>query len=299
MSTSAHASGPARASGARIHCCLGWAKAGAVSVPMVASTAMTCAAGALLPPVPALVAFTLGLVIACSLLVGRLEPVAVRLLYGGAPLTAADQRVLAPVVAPLCPHGLGPPLVQVWVRPGGPPTDVTATGRSSVLVSRGLLEATDSGSISVEHATTLISHAAGLVRAGATRSDPFLRFWTIPWVLLTRSMVALARIVGVAVLVQVMWRARWVLTAVAAVQAVAASHLGLAVLVSAIGATSYLWPRWVRAWHTRLGAIGAEAAARVLPAVPLAAHVPAPRDPGSSPALGPESSRRPHLSVVR
>ena len=198
---------------------------------MLASTAMTCAVGALLPPVPGLVLFTLGLVVAWALLAARVEHLAVRLLYRGAPLSVADQRVLAPVVAALRPHGLGPPLIQIWARPGGLATDVTAAGRSSVLVNRSLIDAIRRGDLSLERAASVIAHAAGLARSGATRADPFLRFWTIPWVLLTRSMVALAGVVGVAGLVRVMWKARWVLTAVAAVQAVAASHPGLAVLV--------------------------------------------------------------------
>ena len=286
-------------SAGRIDCCLGWAKAGAVSVPMLASAAMTCAVGGLLPPVPGLVLFTLGLVIAGALFVGRVEPLAVRLLYGGTPLTVADQRVLAPVVAALCAHGLGPPMVQVWVRPDGPPTDVTATGRRSMLVNRSLIEAIQDGAVSVERATTLLTHAGGLVRSGATRADPFLRFWTIPWVLLTHAMVWLGRIIGVADIVQVMWKGRWILAAIAVVQAVTASHPGLAVLVSAIGTTTYLWPQWVRTWHARVGAIGDEAVARVLPPAPPSAQIPALRGPRTSPALPPESSRRRRLSVVR
>ena len=136
--------------------------------------------------------FTLGLVVAWALLTARVVPLAVRLLYRGAPLSVADQRVLAPVVAVLRPHGLGRPLIQIWARPGGLAPAVTAAGRSSVLANRSLIDAIRRGDLSLEHATRLIAHAAGLARSEVTRADPFLRFWTIPWVLLTRSMVALA-----------------------------------------------------------------------------------------------------------
>ena len=147
MSTATHASPAAAVLAARKHGRLAGAKARAVSVPVLASTGVTCAVGAVLPPAPGLALFVLGLVIAGALLIDVVEPLAVRLLYGGSPLTVADQRVLAPVLTVLCPHGLGPPVVDVWVRPGGPATDVTATGRRSVLVTRGLLEAITSEAI--------------------------------------------------------------------------------------------------------------------------------------------------------
>ena len=249
MSTATYASSGAVVLTALKHGGLAGAKARAVSVPVLASTGVTCAVGALLPPVPGLALFASGLVIAGALMIKRVEPLAVRLLYGASPLTVADQQALAPALTVLGSHGLGPPLVDIWVRPGGPATAVTATGRRSVLVNRALLEAMTSEAISVERATALLAREAGLVRAGATRFDPVLRWWTISWVLLTAGFVAVAQFFGVAAPVRVMWKARWLVAAIAVVQAVTADHAGLAVLVATIGATSYLWPRWVRAWQ--------------------------------------------------
>jgi hypothetical protein len=258
--------------------------------------------GALLPPLPGLVLFTTGLLIAGALLVERLEPLAVCLLYGGSPLTVADQTVLAPVITVLRRHGLGPPMVDIWVRPRGPATNVTATGRRSVLVTRGLIEGVSSGAITVKRATTLLAREAALVRAGTTRFDAVLRVWTIPWVLLVVGMRAVAHFFGVAALVRVMWRTRWIVAAIAVVQAVSEDHGALAALVVAIGATTSLWPRWVRAWQARLVEIGDEAVVRVgAPALPA----------GRGPVLGraqcpaavetqggvPSPGR--HLSVVR
>jgi hypothetical protein len=281
---------------------LGWAKARAASVPMLASTAMTCMVGALLPPTPGLVLVTLGVVIAAALMVGGVEPFAVRMLYGGAPPTAADQRVLAPVLTVLCPQGLGPPLVRIWVRPGNASAGVTAAGRSSILVSRSLIGAISSGDLGVERAAALVAHAAGLVRGGATRGDLSIRFWTIPWVVMTHAMVGAARSFGVLPLVRVMWGARWLLTAVAAVQTVAESHAALTVLVVSIGATSYVWPRWVRVWHTQRRAVGDDAVARLRLALP-----PTGRTLGTGSAQGGAatpageltSAGRRHLSLVR
>lgn len=277
-------------------------KARAVSVPVLASTGVTCAVGALLTPVAGLALFASGLIIAGALLMDRAEPLAVRLLYGASPLTVADQRVLAPALTALCPHGLGPPLVDIWIRPGGPATEVTATGRRSVLVTRALLEAMTGEAIGVERVTALLAREAGLVRAGATRFDPVLRWWTISWVLVIACMVAVAQLFGVAAPARVMWKARWLVAAIAVVQAVTADHAGLAVLVATIVVTTYLWPRCVRTWQGRLAEIGDEAVARVGAPAP-------PARPGrvlrnrqgtasvEAKACAPSSGR--HLSVVR
>ena len=140
------------------------------------------------------------------------------------------------------------------------------------------------------------------MRAGATRFDPVLRWWTIPWVLLTVGMVALAQFFGVAAPVRVMWRARWLVAVIAVVQAVAADHAGLAVLVAVIVVTSYLWPRWVRAWQARLAEIGDEAVARVGAPAPPAGRGPALgsiQGPAAANARGCAPSSGRHLSVVR
>ena len=279
----------------------GWSKARAVSVPILASTAMTCAMGALLPPVPGLVMFTLGLVVAFALLFARMEPVVVRLVYGGVPLTAADQHVLGPVLAVLAPHGFGPPLVRIWLHPGSPSDGVIAVGRRSVLVSRGLMRAISSGEVGVERAAVLFAQAAGLVRGGATRLDLSIRFWTLPWVWMRYALVSAARGFGVIPLVRSMWGARWLLTVVAATQAMAGSRVVLAGLVVGIGVISYIWPRWVRAWQAECRALSGEAvAALYVPASPAGLAL-GRGDANGDPGLPSRTTaaRRPHLSVVR
>ena len=258
--------------------------------------------GALLPPIPGLVLFTLGLVVAIALLVDRVEPVVVRLVYGGALLTVEDHHALGPVLAVLSSHGLGPPTVRFWVRHGSPSDGRISVGRRSVLVSRGLIAAISAGEVGVERAAMLLAPAAGLVRGGAMRGDLFIRFWTLPWVLLASGMMRAARGVGVLPLVRMTWKARWLLTVVAAAQSMAESHVALAGLVVGIGAISYLWPRWVRAWQTECQVLGDEATAAVRASTP-----------GAGDALGREDrdgqeaglvgrgavARKRHLSVVR
>jgi hypothetical protein len=280
----------------------GWSKARSVSVPIAASTSMTCAVGAVLPPLPGLVLFTLGMFLVCLLLVGRMEPLIVRVVYGGAPLTAEDHHALGPVLAVLSSNGLGPPTVRYWVRHGSPSDGPSTVGRRSVVVSRGLIAAISSGVVGVERAATLLAQAAGLVRGGATRGDLIIRFWTLPWVLLTYGMVRAARGFGVLPLVRLTWRARWLLTVAAAAQAMVESHVALACLVVGVGAISYLWPRWVRAWQTECQVLGDEAAAALRSSMP-----------GAGEALGREdrdgqeaglvgratAAHYRHLSVVR
>jgi len=269
---------------------------------MVASTSMTFAVGAVLSPLPGLVLFTLGMVFGCLLLVGRMEPLVVRVVFGGAPLTAADHRALGPVLAVLSSHGLGPPTVRFWVRHGSPSDGPISVGRRSVLVSRGLIAAISSGEVSVEPAAMLLARPAGLVRGGAMRGDLFIRFWTLPWVFLTYGMVRAARGFGVLPLVRMTWNARWLLTVVAAAQAMAESHVALAGLVVGVGAISYAWPRWVRTWQAECRALGDEAVAGLdastLPAgQALGRGDPDEREPGVA-GRGTTAPRR-HLSVVR
>ena len=280
----------------------GWPKARAVSVPIVTSTAITCAVGAVLPPLPGLALFTLGMVFACLLVVGRMEPLVVRVVYGGAPLTAEDHRALGPVLAVLSSYGLGPPTVRFWVRHGSPADGPISVGRRSVLVSRGLITAISSGEVGVERAAVLLAQAAGLVRGGATRGDLCIRFWTLPWVVLTYGMVGAARGFGVLPLVRMTWKARWLLTVVAAAQAMAESHVALAGLVVGIGAISYLWPRWVRAWQTECQVLEDEAAAVLRACTTRAGDALGREDPDGQEAglVGSATvARNRHLSVVR
>jgi hypothetical protein len=159
-----------------------------------------------------------------------------------------------------------------------------------------------SGEVGVEHAAVLLAQSAGLMRGGATRGDLCIRFWTFPWVVLTHAMVGAARGFGVLPLVRMTWKARWLLTVVAAAQAMAESHVALAGLVVGIGAGSYLWPRWVRAWQTECQVLEDEAAAAVRGCAPRAGDVLGREDrDGQEVGLVCRANvaRKRHLSVVR
>ena len=112
-------------------------------------------------------------------------------------------------------------------------------------------------------------------------------------------MVGAARGFGILPLVRMTWKARWLLTVVAAAQAMAASHVALAGLVVGIGAISYLWPRWVRAWQTECQVLEDEAAAAIRASTPRAGVALGREDPDGQEAGLVAVARKRHLSVVR
>ena len=70
------------------------------------------------------------------------------------------------------------------------------------------------------------------------------------------------RACGLTALLRLGWRTRWVVVAVAAVQAVQASQPVWAGVLAAMLALTYGWPRWVAAWRARLVQVAASPAAR-------------------------------------
>ena len=274
MSKSAQSLSRNAGSGGRVLSSRGWSKARAVSVPIVASTSMTCAMGALLPPCPGPrpIHAGVGLRVCCSLLAGWSRSLCA-LVYGGAPLTAEDHHALGPVLAVLSSHGLGPPTVRFWVRHGSP-----SDGRhlSWPTVCPGQPRP-DRGDQLWRGGCRACGNALGAglpVWCAAERRAATCSFASgpCPWVFLTYGMVRAARGFGVLPLVRMTWKARWLLTVVAAAQAMAESHVALAGLVVGIGAISYLWPRWVRAWQTECQVLGDEAAAALRASTTRAGH---------------------------
>src|SRR5690606_10055978 len=63
----------------------------------------------------------------------------------------------------------------------GQRVDVTALGRRTVVVSRGLVEAIRSGQLAPQQAAAVITHEVGVLRSGLTRHDPALVILLAPW----------------------------------------------------------------------------------------------------------------------
>lgn len=270
------------------------------------STVLTMVVGAVLPALVGWVVFVGGLVTAVVLLCGVGEPVAVRVFFRARRLTAAEDAALAPAAVLLCQRGLGPPLVDLWVEAGSGQVAARGVGRRSVVVSGGLVAAVRNGQLPLDQAAAILAHAAGVVRAGATRSDPALLFWTMPWQVLRGLSQGLARVSSWLPLVGSVWRLRFVLGVIVAVQSwhegttAARAAGGLAVVVVAV---SYLTPRWESAWATVVCDLGDEQVREAEMGAPLCRFL---RRCSSSPAIFERIHRlqagsnlsRPALAVV-
>jgi len=212
------------------------------------STAVTVTVGPLLHPILGAVIFFGGLLTAALLLVGLGESLAARLLMFSRPAHPDELRLVAPALTTLCAAGIGPPLIQLRVRDKQHGIWAAGTGRRTVVLSSGLLEAVADGELPQEQAAAVIGHAAALTRGGWTRSDVFLAFWSLPWQLLHAVATAAARVGRRLPLVPFAWRMRFVVIAIAVVQNLQAGLPWLAALIGTIGAVSYAIPVWERNW---------------------------------------------------
>ena len=226
-----------------------WAtKALAVGPGLLVSTALTTTVGPLLHPAVGAVIFFGGLLTAALLLVGVGEPLAARLLMFARPARPDELRMVAPALTTLCAAGIGPPLIQMWVRDKQHGVWAAGMGRRTVVISSGLLEAVGDGELPQAQAAAVIGHAAALTRGGWTRSDPFLAFWSLPWQLLRAAATAVAGALRKLPLVSLAWRMRFVVIAIAVVQNLHTGLPWLAALIGTIGAASYAIPVWERNW---------------------------------------------------
>jgi Zn-dependent protease with chaperone function len=231
----------------------GWMTKGlAVTPGVVISTAVTCMVGAVLPAPVALLVFVGGLLAAGVLAVGAAEEAAARILVFSRPVSPAEVDSLAGTLTLLCRAGLGPPVVQLRVRAGEKAIAAGGFGRHTVVLSSGLLEAIEDGSLPDEQAAAVIAHAAGLVRGALVRQDPVFAFWTLPWQLLRAVCQAISSAGARLPLTSLAWRLRIVVIGIAVVQCLAQYQLGLAVTIGCIGVVSYAMPVWERRWQTML-----------------------------------------------
>ena len=114
-------------------------KALAMTVPVGASTTITVLVGALLPGPVGFTLFVGGLAVAAVLALGIREDLAAAVLLRARPLTPGEDAALAPTVTLLCRRGCGPPLIRLRVRPGQPGVAASGAGRSTVVLSGGLV----------------------------------------------------------------------------------------------------------------------------------------------------------------
>ncbi|MGO0577758.1 hypothetical protein [Ornithinimicrobium panacihumi] len=91
-----------------------------------------------------------------------------------------QRHTLAPVAEVLLRHGVPPQQMALLVGPGQQ-VDVTALGRRTVVVSRGMIDALWSGQLGPQQAAAVITHEMGVMRSGLTRHDPAAMVMLAPW----------------------------------------------------------------------------------------------------------------------
>lgn len=226
-------------------------KALAVVPPMAISVVLWFVLLAVLPPQVAVAVADVVVAGALLLVCGAGERGPGRWVMGARRLRAEETAALAEITTRLCRVQLGPPLVELLVT-RHPGIAAQGTGRRTVVLTSGLLDAVRDGVLPPEQATAVLAHAAGVVRSGLVRSDLALRWVTLPYAALAAVATVVSwplRRVGV---VRVVWRWRAVLIAVAGVQQASQGRYVLAAVIVGIGALSYAVPAWQRAWSALL-----------------------------------------------
>jgi hypothetical protein len=223
---------------------------------VVVSMLLTFAVGAVLPAPVGVALFVGGLAVMVALLLGAGEASAVRILFRARALSPAEASALAPAVAMLCQRGVPMGGFQLRVQDGAAPIAAGGAGRRTVVVSAGLVGAVRDGQLPVDQAAAVLGHGAGVVLSGAVRSDPALQFWTLPWQVVRGVVHALIGAFRWLPLVGWAWNGRFIVAAIAAVQAVAADQYVVAAVLIAGCATTYLVGVWERAWAITISDLG-------------------------------------------
>lgn len=227
---------------------------------VVVSTVLTFMVGAVLPASVGAALFAGGLAVMGGLLLGIGESPAVRILFRARELSTAEAASLAPAVVLLCQRGVPMGDLQLRVQGGALPIAADGTGRRTVVVSAGLVGAVRDRQLPVDQAAAVLGHGAGVVLSGAVRSDPALEFWTLPWQVVHGLVHALSAPFRRLPLVGWAWKGRFVLAAIAAVQALAADQPLVAAALGVGCALTYLVGVWERAWAATIRDLGDERA---------------------------------------
>lgn len=236
-----------------------------IGVPaIVASTLLWVVSLALVPPIFGLVGFLIGIVVLGALAAGVGERSAAPLLVGGRTPTAAEQAVLAPVLAHVALSGSDVDsrslLVQQVVNARMSP--VQLLGREHLVVAPWMIEATYQGGLSLDEATALIVHAEGCHRAERPRWEVARLVWTLPWRAGAGLARGTARVAGWFPLIGFAWAFRGVIGVVALVQQVDEGRPALGILAGSIVALTYLVPAAARQKVRRVESAGDEAVVR-------------------------------------
>jgi len=241
-------------------------KALAMTTPLVFSTVLTFTVFTVMPAHVANPLSLTGLAIGVLLLAGRLEGAAALVLGFTRRPTPSELATLAPVLARLSDYGLGPPEMKLRVHTQPSPNAVTAFGRRTLILNPTLIRDLALRRIPVQDATEALARGALIVRAGLTRSDAFLSFWTLPWQIIAGIIEGVASIFRGYPLTRFFWRARFVTIGIAVIQHIHDGWYGFAAFTALVGTLSYTAPAWIRRWNTHTIAYGHQALTALPPA---------------------------------
>lgn len=228
--------------------CSPWVLKALADIPaLVGSAAVVLLASALLPPTVAAAVVVVGVAAVLLLCAGRCEPITVRLLYRGRAARPVESVALAPVLVELCARGLGPPVINLYIRDTTHDHAAQGVGRRSVLIDGNLVQALQAGRVQTGEAAAVIAHAIGRSHHGSCRSDLMIRALTMPW----RPVQAAGRAIAYAVarlpLTVLGWRMRFIVAAVAVAQSAVDGRTTPAAVIASIVTMTYLSPRAQRA----------------------------------------------------
>lgn len=236
-----------------------WCRLVSDGVGVVVSTVATCIVGAVLNPALGAGFFVVGSTVFAVLATGREETLAVRLLAQVRRLREDELAAIRPAIAVLEELDLASPAVVFMVRDGQAGIGVSAAGRRTVVVSRGVFDAIASGRVRADEIAALLAHAIGRIRLSQTRYDVALEFWMLPWRALQSIAHVVGRVAGALPLTALAWRLRFVTGVVALVQCIVDGRAVFGAIGALVVALSYALP-----WAERQATLLAEDEADVL-----------------------------------
>lgn len=209
---------------------------------LLVSFVLTVAVCALLPPALGLVAFLVATGLLVALALGQFEVPAIATLTRSRPATAAELRVMAPVLAEL--RGRGVDVDALFVRRRqGPSTPVAvAIADRAVVVTPGLVDATYRGGVTTAEAVAAMAHAVGRWRAIRPRLELAVLAATTPWRLVVATFRGVARAFAWLPFMRLAWTLRGVVGVICIVQSVAEGRAAPGILGGAVIALTYLVP---------------------------------------------------------
>lgn len=206
---------------------------------------------ALLPPALGLSLFLASAGVLIALALGQLEQPAIGLLTRSRPVTEAEFRVMAPVLADLGRRGVDVGSLYV-TRVQRPHTPVAlAIGHREVVITPGLVEGTYRGAVTGAEAVAALAHAVGRRQAIRPRQEAAVLAATTPWRMVVATFRGVGRAFAWLPFMRVAWTLRGGVGVICVVQSVAEGRTWPGLLGGVVIALTYLGPAAARVIEAR------------------------------------------------